>query len=134
VALHLPLSRLTPADGEQLVRAIAPALHSDVVTEIVKRAVGMPLLVAELASLFDPDAWPGQPLPVSDIVKATVDERKDHSTLTARELEVARLIASGLTNPVIARELFISRATVASHVARIGSCVLTEFRCQRRTE
>jgi DNA-binding CsgD family transcriptional regulator/predicted ATPase len=119
MALHLPLSRLTPADGEQLVRAIAPALPSDVITEILKRAAGTPLLLAELASLRDPDARPGQSLPVSDILKATMDERKDHSTLTARELEVARLIASGLTNPVIARELFISRATVASHVARI---------------
>jgi DNA-binding NarL/FixJ family response regulator len=46
-------------------------------------------------------------------------QEKDHSTLTPRELEVAGLVASGMTNPAIARELYISRATVASHVARI---------------
>jgi DNA-binding CsgD family transcriptional regulator len=39
--------------------------------------------------------------------------------LTAREMEVATLIAHGLRNPIIARKLHISRTTVASHVTRI---------------
>lgn len=39
--------------------------------------------------------------------------------LSARELEVAELIASGFTNPAIARHLHLSRPTVASHVAHI---------------
>lgn len=39
--------------------------------------------------------------------------------LTAREMEVADLIAHGLRNPIIARKLHISRTTVASHVTRI---------------
>ena len=39
--------------------------------------------------------------------------------LSAREMEVARLVAEGLSNPAIARRLYLSRPTVASHVAHI---------------
>jgi DNA-binding NarL/FixJ family response regulator len=41
------------------------------------------------------------------------------STLTAREREIARLVARGLTNRGIADELVISPATVARHVTNI---------------
>jgi DNA-binding NarL/FixJ family response regulator len=40
-------------------------------------------------------------------------------TLTPRETEVLGGIARGLSNPDIGRELFISEATVKSHVTRI---------------
>jgi DNA-binding CsgD family transcriptional regulator len=39
--------------------------------------------------------------------------------LSERELEVAELVAEGLSNPAIAARLYLSRATVASHVAHI---------------
>jgi DNA-binding CsgD family transcriptional regulator len=39
--------------------------------------------------------------------------------LTARELEVARLIASGATNPEIAARLFLARKTVERHVSNV---------------
>jgi DNA-binding NarL/FixJ family response regulator len=39
--------------------------------------------------------------------------------LTPRELEVLRLVARGLSNADIARELFVGDATVKTHVARI---------------
>jgi DNA-binding CsgD family transcriptional regulator len=41
------------------------------------------------------------------------------STLSAREWEVAEVVAEGLTNAAIAERLFLSRPTVASHVANI---------------
>jgi DNA-binding NarL/FixJ family response regulator len=40
-------------------------------------------------------------------------------TLTARELDVFRLIAAGLSNAEIGRELFISDTTVKTHVTRL---------------
>ena len=39
--------------------------------------------------------------------------------LTARELEVLQLVARAMTNAEIARELFVTEATVKTHVARM---------------
>jgi DNA-binding NarL/FixJ family response regulator len=43
----------------------------------------------------------------------------DSHGLSARELEVLRLVASGKTNKVIARELFVSEKTIDRHVSNI---------------
>ncbi len=39
--------------------------------------------------------------------------------LTARELEVLKLMARGMSNAEIAKELFVSDTTIKTHVARI---------------
>jgi non-specific serine/threonine protein kinase len=55
---------------------------------------------------------------------------RDADELSARELEVARLVASGLSNPAIAADLFVSVATVKSHVSHILSKLGLQSRVQ----
>jgi DNA-binding NarL/FixJ family response regulator len=54
------------------------------------------------------------------LVRSASDEQGAlRSTLTRREQEVLQLLASGLTQPEIARELVVSSSTVASHIEHI---------------
>jgi len=56
--------------------------------------------------------------------------RPSLATLTARELEIAELIARGLTNAQIGQQLCLSIFTVKNHVSN----VLTKLHAQTRTE
>ena len=47
------------------------------------------------------------------------DPPKELEDLTSRELEILRLIASGLSNAEIGQELFISETTVKTHVTHV---------------
>jgi DNA-binding NarL/FixJ family response regulator len=60
---------------------------------------------------------------ISEFVKGTGPQPQAQfprlADLTARELEVMKAIARGLSNAEIAKELFVSETTVKTHVARI---------------
>jgi DNA-binding NarL/FixJ family response regulator len=61
---------------------------------------------------------------------ARSDLTADLSSLTERELEVLRLMARGVNNEAIGETLFISEATVKTHVAHILDKLQVENRVQ----
>ena len=90
---------LKTAPSHQLIAAVRDAAAGDllVAPELTRR------LVEEFVQ---------RPRPLVDGPSALGD-------LTPRELEVLRLVARGLSNAELARELFVSEATAKTHVARI---------------
>ena len=53
------------------------------------------------------------------VLRLVRTDRSSGSTLTAREIEVLRLLADGMTTEQIAGELFVSSNTVRNHVNNI---------------
>jgi DNA-binding NarL/FixJ family response regulator len=76
-------------------------------------------VVAEGGSLFAPSVTRRLIEEFSRRGPRREDDRSDLSALTARELEVLRLVARGLSNAEIATDLFVSENTVKTHVARL---------------
>jgi DNA-binding NarL/FixJ family response regulator len=85
------------AGGDEIVRAVQSVLSGDAgLSPSIQRRL--------LERLSHPE--PPQPLPAGEAPDG----------LTAREVEVLALIAEGLTNQEIARELHVSTATVKTHI------------------
>ncbi|QHT57883.1 response regulator transcription factor [Cellulomonas sp. H30R-01] len=77
-------------------------------------SVVAPRVLRRMLDLFAPHLPAGQ---VPDPGGAALDPRL--SALTPRELDVLRLIAEGASNVEIAAELFVSEATVKTHVGNV---------------
>jgi DNA-binding CsgD family transcriptional regulator len=88
--LGVTLKRLSAADGERLVRALAPSLPEGLVASVIRRSAGTPLLVEELAGLaVRSGALPDLP----DVVRATVRERAARLGPAARDLLAVAAVA-----------------------------------------
>src|SRR5215469_2945574 len=90
---------LKDAPADQLVTAVRSLAAGDALID--------PVITRRLISRFALAARPPGVLP--DQLRA----------LTARELDVLRLVARGLSNGEIARELVVEESTVKTHVSRI---------------
>jgi DNA-binding NarL/FixJ family response regulator len=92
-----------------LLKTVPPAKLADAVRTVAGgEALLAPSITRRLVEAFVRRPPPGQGL-------------DDFDELTERELEVLRLIARGLSNGEIAAELFVSEATVKTHVNRVFS-------------
>jgi DNA-binding NarL/FixJ family response regulator len=64
------------------------------------------------------------------LADATADPAPAPAALSAKQLEILRLLAQGLTNGQIAKQMFVTEATVKWHVRQI----LTKSNSTNRTE
>ena len=109
-------------DEEMNERALREGAHGLVLKERASET-----LLTAVRKVYDGEIWFDRKLTSRMLSDARRRERHDHHdqekiyTLTKRELEVTRLIASGLVNKNIARQLFISEKTVRNHLTVIYS-------------
>ncbi len=123
--------RIFAADEDAKVLILTTFNHDDLVYEALRAgASGFVLkddppeqLIAAVRTIAAGAALLSPSVTRSLIAHFTKERREPRpvtlDTLTARELDVFRLIALGLSNAEIGRELFISDTTVKTHVTRL---------------
>jgi DNA-binding CsgD family transcriptional regulator len=110
--------------GELFVQLAELALASDDPTAAADHVAAATTLLSR---------WPGWRRDRAEALRRRLDRRTSadgDSELSGRELEVAALLADGLTNAQIAERLFIARKTAAVHVSNI----LAKLGMRSRTE
>lgn len=117
-SLNVPIIMLTAFDTDEFI-----------VTAMQAGAVGFLLKTTPKASLISAiqAAAVGQPILSPEVLERLVAQhpiRRTNnrlSSLSTREMEIAKLVSKGLSNQAISDELFISLTTVKSHVKSILS-------------
>ena len=84
-------------------------------------ARGQILLQASSAAQLLAGLTSQQPASATTAANTAISSEAEKLGLTARELEVVRLIAQGRSNMEIGQELFVSEATVKTHINHIFS-------------
>ena len=118
----------TYADDESIIRALQAGALGYLTKEATRAEIGRAVHAAAAGqAILDPGVQqrllsaatrapgaPGVPAAPGAMAPGSADDE-----LTPREAEVLRLIAAGQSNREIARTLFVSEATVKTHVNRI---------------
>jgi len=109
----------TYSDDESIIGALQAGALGYLTKDATRAEIGRAVLAAAAGqAVLDPEV---QQRLLSAAVRAPAppSDDPDEGDLTPRESEVLRLIAAGRSNREIARALFVSEATVKTHVNRI---------------
>ena len=148
VLMDLVLPDLDGIEATRRIRSVSPSTSVIVLTSFADDDKVFPAIKAGATAYLLKDAEPqqlveairlasrGEPLLHPKIAARLMQEvagggeRDAVEDLTARELQVLRLLAQGLTNKLIAEELVVSEKTVKTHVSNI----LAKLHLSHRTE
>jgi two-component system, NarL family, response regulator LiaR len=144
VLMDLVLPGMSGVEAVQRIRAAQPEVKVVVLTSYAGQEAVLPAVRAGVDGYLLKDVGPAEladalrsvhagGAPLHPRVAATVMQsvaEPSHDPLTPREGEVLRLIARGLSNRLIARELALSEKTVKAHV----SAVLAKLGVSDRTQ
>ena len=89
--------------------AVRAGAHAAIAKTVQPGTLG--LLVREI--------WAGTVHQAFEGVRQPASHPAEHATLTARELEILRLVASGASNAAIGRELWVTEQTVKFHLSNV---------------
>ncbi|HEY6296945.1 MAG TPA: response regulator transcription factor [Streptosporangiaceae bacterium] len=107
----------TYSDDESIIGALRAGALGYLTKAATRAEIGRAVHAAAAGqAVLDPEV---QQRLLSAAVRAPAPPSPDEGDLTPRESEVLRLIAAGKSNREIARALFVSEATVKTHVNRI---------------
>lgn len=122
---HVQVVALTSYKEEELVEG---ALKAGAISYLLKNVSAEELAAAIRA------AFKGRPTLAPEaaqvLIKAATHAQEADKGLTSRELEILQLMVDGLSNPEMAKKLFVSRSTVKFHVSNI----LMKLGASSRTE
>ena len=107
----------TYSDDDSIINALQAGALGYLTKDATRAEIGRAVQAAAAGqAVLDPEV---QQRLLSAAARAPAPAAEDEGDLTPRESEVLRLIAAGKSNREIARELFVSEATVKTHVNRI---------------
>jgi DNA-binding NarL/FixJ family response regulator len=117
--LHAPLPAVFRTEHEQAIAAVRTQIGEKAFAAAWAqgRAMTLEQVLAAQAAVTMPTPAPAGPSCVPQTRKASTSA----DGLTAREVEVLRLVAQGLTNEQVAERLVISTRTVDTHLTAIYS-------------
>jgi DNA-binding NarL/FixJ family response regulator len=135
VLLDLVMPDLGGIDAARRIREVSPKSKVIVLTSYAEDENVIPALKAGASGYVLKDVEPAEladavrrvhrgeavlhPAIAARVLREVVEPEPDRDTLTARERDVLRLLAQGLPNKLIARELRIGERTVKTHVSSI---------------
>jgi DNA-binding NarL/FixJ family response regulator len=116
-------------DIHQIVVLTSHSTHSDVQRALDAGALGYVLKAGPPDELFRAvRAAATGGLTLSPGAAVLFARGGEHPLLSDREIQVLRLLAEGMTNRAIAKSLFLTEATVKSHLVRIFRKLDTDSR------